>query len=127
MFKRISGRMEEAYREDATLTVPAGTWLSRLRAFDPSNFDLLTHKWVSSLLSSLHDQQCLYSYVLPILLGSSSMSFLDFLKLAKSLQNSSTSESISFQIQSKINRITALLPGMGPVTDIGIVVRVLFY
>jgi mediator of RNA polymerase II transcription subunit 12 len=125
MFKRIVGRMEESYREDATITVPAGIWLSRLRAFDPSNFDLLTHKWVSSLLSTLNDQRFLYSYVLPIIIGSSCISFSEFLELAEKFENTHTSESISFKIQSKINRIAALLPNLNPVADIGIAVSFL--
>jgi mediator of RNA polymerase II transcription subunit 12, fungi type len=122
MFKRVTARMEEVYLEKATSKIPAGAWLSRLRSFDSSNYDLLASNWVLSLLSGLDTQNYLYSYVLPLLVGSSCMSLAEFAKLSSGLENLDSSKDLAFRIQSTINRTAAFIPGYTAINDFGVIV-----
>jgi mediator of RNA polymerase II transcription subunit 12 len=102
VFKRIASKIEESYATGLQ-RMALGGLLSRLRSFDTSNFDFQLRTWVSSLMSSPDKAAMLYSYVVPIIVGSSCVTLAEFDRFTNEKGGSDS-------LQLALHRLTAVIP-----------------
>lgn len=122
VFKLITGKMEKAFQSNATASIPSGNWFRRLREFDSSNFDMLAHYWITSLLPSFGSEPYLYTYVLPVLIGTSCISHVEYLKIARGNQSSLQNED-HLKFQANLHLLEFLIPNQYQIAQINVQVR----
>ncbi len=80
LFKRIVGRIKDAWKYGVVDPVPSGTWLSKLRAFNPTIFDSRLKLSLRQWLSDSRDGTFFYECILPAVVGSECISIADFVR-----------------------------------------------
>jgi mediator of RNA polymerase II transcription subunit 12, fungi type len=104
IFKRIASKIEEGYKCEPQ-SMALGGLLSRLRSFDAANFDFQLRTWVASLMSSPEKASMLYSYVVPIVVGSSCITLAEFDRVTNEKANLGTDS-----LRLALYRMTAVIP-----------------
>jgi len=104
VFKRIATKIEESYTCEPQ-RMALGGLLSRLRSFDASNFDFQLRTWVASLMSSPEKASMLYSYVVPIIVGSSCITLAEFDRFTNEKGNLGNDS-----LRLALYRLTAVIP-----------------
>jgi mediator of RNA polymerase II transcription subunit 12 len=102
VFKRIASKIEESYGCGPQRTALGGL-LSRLRSFDTANFDLHLRTWVGSLVSP-EKASMLYSYVVPIIVGSSCITLAELDRFTSDASQGKGS------LRLALYRLTAVIP-----------------